>query len=209
MPGIGANAPLGGIAKGIAKASIDQGVPFILGSPLGASPVLGWDMSSWAFGLQSCVKSLPLYFGAHGFGFPFTLGNYRIGMIPACGPVPACLPGLPAALPAIGANAPLGGIAKGIAKASVDQGVPFILGSPLGASPVLGWDMSSWAFGLQSCVKSLPLYFGAHGFGFPFTLGNYRIGMIPACGPVPACLPGLPAALPAIGANAPLGGIAK
>jgi hypothetical protein len=91
----------------------------------------------------------------------------------------------------------------------VDQGVPFILGSPLGASPVLGWDMSSWAFGLQSCVKSLPLYFGAHGFGFPFTLGNYRIGMIPACGPVPACLPGLPAALPAIGANAPLGGIAK
>ncbi|WP_193763060.1 hypothetical protein [Methanocella paludicola] len=213
LPAIGANAPLGGIAKGIAKASVDQGVPFILGSPLGASPVLGWDVSSWAFGLQSCVRSLPLYFGAHGFGFPFTLGNYRIGMIPSCGlpcgiPAPACLP---AALPAIGANAPLGGIAKGIAKASVDQGVPFILGSPLGASPVLGWDVSSWAFGLQSCVRSLPLYFGAHGFGFPFTLGNYRIGMIPSCGlpcgiPAPACLP---AALPAIGANAPLGGIAK
>jgi hypothetical protein len=120
-----------------------QGLPFILGSQLGCNPVLGWDMSSWAFGLQSCTRSLPLYFGAHGFGFPFTIGNYRIGMTP-------CL-----------------------------QGLPFILGSQLGCNPVLGWDMSSWAFGLQSCTRSLPLYFGAHGFGFPFTIGNYRIGMTP------------------------------
>ena len=120
-----------------------QGLPFILGSQLGCSPVLGWDMSSWAFGLGSCTRSLPLYFGAHGFGFPFTIGNYRIGLTP-------CL-----------------------------QGLPFILGSQLGCSPVLGWDMSSWAFGLGSCTRSLPLYFGAHGFGFPFTIGNYRIGLTP------------------------------
>jgi hypothetical protein len=60
-----------------------QPLPFILGSPLGCSPVLGWDVSSWAFGLQSCTRSLPLYFNAHGFGFPFSLGNYRIGLIPA------------------------------------------------------------------------------------------------------------------------------
>ncbi len=172
-------------------------------------------------------------FGAFGgWGFPFNCGfapfgvgafpfNWRLGggfgPFPLLGsnfPFSPCFMGgcgVPGAsyMPAVGANAPLGGIAKGIAKASVAQGVPFILGSPLGASPVLGWDVSSWAFGLQSCVKSLPLYFGAHGFGFPFTLGNYRIGMIPSCGVpcgVPACLP---AGIPTIGANAPLGGLAK
>jgi len=83
-----------------------QALPFILGSSRGCSPVLGWDASPWAFGLQSCVRSLPLYFNAHGFGFPFTLGNYRIGFTPYCGlpcPAPACLP---AALPA--ANAAIG-----------------------------------------------------------------------------------------------------
>jgi hypothetical protein len=60
-----------------------QAVPFIIGSELGGCPTLGWDISPWAFGVQSCTRSLPLYFGAHGFGFPFTLGNYRIGLIPA------------------------------------------------------------------------------------------------------------------------------
>ncbi len=63
---------------------IYQGIPFILGGEIGGPPVLGWDVSPWAFGVQSCVRSLPLYFGAHGFGFPFTLGNYRIGVIPSC-----------------------------------------------------------------------------------------------------------------------------
>ncbi len=120
-----------------------QGLPFILGSPLGCPPVLGWDVSPWAFGVQSCTRSLPLYFGAHGFGFPFSIGNFRIGLTPTL------------------------------------QGLPFILGSELGCAPVLGWDMSSWAFGVQSCTRSLPLYFGAHGFGFPFSIGNFRIGMTP------------------------------
>jgi hypothetical protein len=211
MPMIGANAPLGGLAKGIAKASIDQAVPFILGSPLGGSPLLGFGMTPWAFGTQSCVNNFPLYLGAHGFGFPFTLGNYRIGFTPSCG-LPCAPPCLPAAIPAIppmGANAPLGGLAKGIAKASIDQAVPFILGSPLGGSPLLGFGMTPWAFGTQSCVNNFPLYLGAHGFGFPFTLGNYRIGFTPSCGLpcappcLPGCLPGLSGAPIIGGANAP------
>jgi hypothetical protein len=180
-----------------------QPLPFILGSQLGCRPVLGWDVSPWAFGLQSCVRSLPLYFGAHGFGFPFSLGNYRIGLIPSCGcpgPIPVPVP-VPAAIP-VGVNAPIAvnsplaanapvaanmpamGIQKaigGLAKISTDQPLSFILGSQLGCRPCLGWDVSPWAFGLQSCVRSLPLYFGAHGFGFPFSLGNYRIGLIPSC----------------------------
>ena len=63
---------------------IYQGIPSNLGGEIGGPPVLGWDVAPWAFGVQSCVRSLPLYFGAHGFGFPFTLGNYRIGVIPSC-----------------------------------------------------------------------------------------------------------------------------
>jgi len=94
-----------------------QSLPFILGSPLGCSPVLGWDASPWAFGLQSCVRSLPLYFGAHGFGFPFTLGNYRIGLIPSCCCGPAAVP---VPVPACGGIPPVaGGLAKGIPNAAV------------------------------------------------------------------------------------------
>ena len=68
----------------LSSFGICQGIPFILGSETGGCPVLGWDVAPWAFGMQSCVRSLPMYFGAHGFGFPFTLGNYRIGLIPSC-----------------------------------------------------------------------------------------------------------------------------
>ncbi len=60
-----------------------QPIPFILGGEIAGPPVLGWDMSPWAFGSQSCVTSLPLYFNAHGFGFPMTLGNFRIGLMPS------------------------------------------------------------------------------------------------------------------------------
>jgi len=72
-------------------ASIGKSMPFILGSELGGPPILGWNMAPWAFGTQSCVTSLPLYFGAHGYGFPMSLGSYRIGFIPSCG-VPMCGP---------------------------------------------------------------------------------------------------------------------
>jgi len=187
--------------------------------PASAAVIGGAGISATA---ASTFAATSAGFGAFGgWGFPFNWGfaPFGVGCWPfnwalggGFGPFPLlawnqfspCFMGGcgitgPAAMPAIGANAPLGGIAKGVAKASVAQGVPFILGSPLGAAPVLGWDTSSWAFGLQSCVRSLPLYFGAHGFGFPFTLGNYRIGMIPGCG-LPCPAPCLPAALPAANA---------
>ncbi|AFD00128.1 hypothetical protein Mtc_1374 [Methanocella conradii HZ254] len=156
---------------------IYQSLPFIIGSELGGRPVLGWDVAPWAFGLQSCVRSLPLYFNAHGFGFPKSLGNWKFCLTPpVCpAPIPAIAP--VASLPVAGIGA---GIGKGISKAAVGQAVPFIIGSELGGRPVLGWDVAPWAFGLQSCVRSLPLYFNAHGFGFPFSLGNYRIGFIPS-----------------------------
>jgi hypothetical protein len=168
-----------------------QAVPFITGCEVGGPPVLGWDVSPWAFGLQSCVRSLPLYFNAHGFGFPKSLGNWRFSLVP-----PLCAPPIPAIAPI--ANAPLGGLSKGIMKAAVDQAVPFITGCEVGGPPVLGWDVSPWAFGLQSCVRSLPLYFNAHGFGFPKSLGNWRFSLVP-----PLCAPPLPAIAPI--ANAPLG----
>jgi hypothetical protein len=150
-----------------------QPMPFIIGSELGGRPVLGWDASPWAFGLQSCIRSLPLYFNAHGFGFPKSIGNWRFCLTP--GTLSAPIPALPPM-----AGLPVSGIGKGIAKAAVDEPVPFIIGSELGGCPALGWNVAPWAFGLQSCVRSLPLYFNAHGFGFPFSLGNYRIGFIPS-----------------------------
>jgi hypothetical protein len=60
-----------------------QPIPFILGGEIAGPPALGWGMPPWAFGSPCDVTSLPLYFNAHGFGFPMTLGNYRIGLIPS------------------------------------------------------------------------------------------------------------------------------
>jgi hypothetical protein len=164
----------------------------------------------------SSFSASSIGFGSFGgFGFPFNWGfvpfglgcfpfNWRLGG--GFGPFPlfgfgglgSCFSGC--GIPAIGA--PLGGLAKGIAKASVDQAVPFIVGSPLGGAPVLGWGMSSWAYGAPNCAGNLPLYFGAHGFGFPFTLGNWRLSFTPGgCG-LPCPAPCLPACAPL---GAPLG----
>jgi hypothetical protein len=184
-----------------------------------------------ATSLSSFSASSTSFGSFGGFGFPFNWGfiPFGVGNFPfnwalggGFGPFPLLntfgggfgglcggLCGLPASMPMIGANVPLGGLAKGIAKASIDQAVPFILGSPLGGSPLLGLDMTAWAFGTQRCVNNFPLYLGAHGFGFPFTLGNYRIGFTPSCGLpcappcLPGCLPGLSGAPLLGGANAP------
>ena len=59
-----------------------QPIPFMLGGDIAGPPMLGWDMPPWAFGSPCGVTSLPLYFNAHGFGFPMTLGNFRIGLVP-------------------------------------------------------------------------------------------------------------------------------
>jgi len=60
-----------------------QPIPFILGGEITGPLILGWNMPPWAFGSQCDVSSLPLYFNAHGFGFPMTLGNFRIGLMPS------------------------------------------------------------------------------------------------------------------------------
>jgi hypothetical protein len=77
MAGVGAHS------SGLNLLGCYQPIPFILGGEIAGPPALGWNMPPWAFGSQSCVTSLPLYFNAHGFGFPMTLGNYRIGLMPS------------------------------------------------------------------------------------------------------------------------------
>ncbi len=183
--------------------------------------------SSTSFGAFGGFGGFSGFGGFGGFAFPFNWGfvpfgvgpwpfNWALGggvgpfpllgwnrFSPGCfGTIGCGLGGLaPNAAPI--ANAPLGGIGKGLAKTAVAQALPFITGSPLGGAPVLGWDVSPWAFGLQSCVRSLPLYFGAYGFGFPFSLGNWRVSLIPPlCAPpcAPLCAP-----LTAPIANAPMG----
>jgi len=58
-----------------------QGLPFIMGNP-GFCPGPGFGVTPWAFGLGGCVRSMPLFFGAHGFGFPFTFGGITASLIP-------------------------------------------------------------------------------------------------------------------------------
>ncbi|WP_424357430.1 hypothetical protein [Methanocella sp. MCL-LM] len=139
-----------------------QGLPFILGSP-GGCVGPGFGVTPWMFGLGGCTKSAPLFFGAHGFGFPFTLGGIAASLIP-----PVCAPPIPAALPACLPAA-----------TAVCQGLPFILGSA-GGCVGPGFGVTPWMFGLGGCTNSAPLFFGAHGFGFPFTLGGIATSLIPA-----------------------------
>ncbi len=136
-----------------------QGLPFILGT-MGGCAGPGYNVAPWAFGLGGCVKSLPLYFGAHGFGFPFTFPGFGASLIPPVGGL------IPAAIPAA------------LSATSVCQGLPFILGT-MGGCAGPGYNVAPWAFGLGGCVKSLPLYFGAHGFGFPFTFPGFGASLIP------------------------------
>jgi hypothetical protein len=75
-------AGAGALSLGLDLMGYYQPIPFILGGEIAGPPVLGWNMPPWAFGSQCDVASLPLYFNAHGFGFPMTLGNYRIGLMP-------------------------------------------------------------------------------------------------------------------------------
>jgi hypothetical protein len=76
-------ASVGALSFSLNLLGCYQPIPFILGGEIAGPPALGWSMPPWAFGSQSYVTSLPLYFNAHGFGFPMTLGNYRIGLMPS------------------------------------------------------------------------------------------------------------------------------
>jgi hypothetical protein len=161
---------------------------------------------------------MPLFFGAHGFGFPFTLGGFGASLIPDCcgpaavpvpvpvpvpAPVPACLPAAPACAPAAVSAAPAA--VSNLISLATSAYMPFITGQELLCPLGPGFGITPWAFGLGGCTRSMPLFFGAHGFGFPFTLGGFGASLIPDCGPavvpvpvpvpapVPACLPAAPA----------------
>jgi hypothetical protein len=137
-----------------------QYLPFISGQQLATPLGPGFGITPWAFGLGGCTRSMPLFFGAHGFGFPFTLGGFGASLIPPCAPpVPALLP---ACLPA-----------------ATCQYLPFISGQQLACPLGPGFGITPWAFGLGGCTRSMPLFFGAHGFGFPFTLGGFAASLIP------------------------------
>jgi hypothetical protein len=136
-----------------------QYLPFISGQELACPLGPGFGITPWAFGLGGCVRSMPLFFGAHGFGFPFTLGGFGASLIPPVLPLPALLP---AVLPA-----------------ATCQYLPFISGQELACPLGPGFGITPWAFGLGGCVRSMPLFFGAHGFGFPFTLGGFGASLIP------------------------------
>jgi hypothetical protein len=129
-----------------------QALPFITGNFANIQGT-GFGVTPWAFGLGGCARSMPLFFGAHGFGFPFTLGNFGLSM-------PPFIPG--------------GGLPCGICLS-----LPFITGTSFGSIPGPGLGVTPWAFGLGGCARSMPLFFGAHGFGFPFTLGNIVYSMPP------------------------------
>ncbi len=72
----GAGAPT------LSIAGCYQSMPFLLGSGIAGPPGIAYSMPSWAPEPPCYVPSLPLYFNAHGWGFPLTLGNARIGLIP-------------------------------------------------------------------------------------------------------------------------------
>ena len=95
-----------------------QVLPFIYGREGGcAGP--GFGITPWAFGLGGCVRSMPLFFGAHGFGFPFSLGNFGLSLPPTM-----CLG--PAAAPCgLGVGAPCG-LGAGVIGAGV--GAPITAG---------------------------------------------------------------------------------
>jgi hypothetical protein len=59
-----------------------QYLPFITGQELVPPLGPGFGVTPWAFGLGATVRSLPLFFGAHGFGFPFTLGGFGASLAP-------------------------------------------------------------------------------------------------------------------------------
>ncbi len=122
--------------------------------------VPGLGVTPWAFGLGATVRSLPLFFGAHGFGFPFTLGGFGVSM------PPTLTIGAPVIPPVLGSI-------------STCQVLPFFAGSEYACPMGPGLGITPWAFGLGATVRSLPLFFGAHGFGFPFTLGGFGVSMPP------------------------------
>ncbi len=58
-------------------------IPLMPGGVIAGPPDMGWNMPRWAISSPGCSASPPLFFNAHGFGFPMSIGNYRIGLVPA------------------------------------------------------------------------------------------------------------------------------
>jgi hypothetical protein len=138
-----------------------------------------------ASSLTSAVSSTATAagFGAFGgFGFPFNWGFSRFGI----GAFPFNW-GLGAGLGTFGLGwhqfSPCFGAGSFFSPCFLGglgcfQGLPFIMGT-MGGCAGPGFGVAPWAFGLGGCTQSAPLYFGAHGFGFPFTFPGFGVSLIP------------------------------
>lgn len=157
-----------------ASAQISAGIGSSIGTAAGISSASLLSATSAGFGLGG--------FGTFGgFGFPFNWGfnQFGIGAFPfnwclGAGFGPFGL-GWNQFSPCFGAGSFFSPCFLG----STCQFLPFITGSPLACPLGPGWGITPWAFGLGGCTSSMPLFFGAHGFGFPFTLGGFAASLIP------------------------------
>jgi hypothetical protein len=176
-----------------ASAAIGAGIGTSVGTAAGISSASSFSATSAGIGLGGIgLGGIGLGgFGAFGgFGFPFNWGFSQFGI----GAFPFNW-GLGAGLGALGLGwnhfSPCFGAGSFFSPCflgSTCQALPFIMGNE-GWCRGPGFGVTPWAFGLGGCVRSMPLFFGAHGFGFPFTLGGFGASLIPpVCAPVPACL---------------------
>ena len=178
-------------------AGIGAGIGTRVGTAAGISSVSS--ISAGAAGIG--IGGIGGGFGAFGgFGFPFNWGFSQLGI--------GCFPfnwGLGAGLGPLGLGwnhfTPGFGSANFFSPCFAGctcQALPFITGKELACPLGPGFGVTPWAFGLGGCVRSMPLFFGAHGFGFPFSLGGFGASLLPSgcCGPVPVPVP-VPACQPA------------
>jgi hypothetical protein len=189
-----------------ASAAIGAGVGAGIGTAAGIASASSFSATAAGIGLGGIgLGGIGLGgFGAFGgFGFPFNWGfsQFGIGGFPfnwglGAGLGPFGL-GWNHFSPCFGAGSFFSPCFLG----STCQYLPFISGQELACPLGPGFGVTPWAFGLGGCVRSMPLFFGAHGFGFPFTLGGFAASLIPPVPPlppvIPACLPAAPAAIPA------------
>lgn len=128
-------------------------------------------------GIAAASSTTAAGFGAFGgFGFPFNWGFSQLGI----GGFPFNW-GLGAGFGPMGLGwnhfSPGFGCGNFFSPCFL-QPLPFILGTA-GPCAGPGFGVTPWAFGLGGCQRSMPLYFGAHGFGFPFTFPGWGASLLP------------------------------
>ncbi len=159
-----------------ASAAIGAGI----GAGIGTAAGLGISSAS-SFSATAAGIGIGGFGAFGGFGFPFNWGFSQFGI----GPFPFNW-GLGAGFGPFGLGwshfSPCFGAGSFFSPCflgSTCQFVPFISGSELACPLGPGFGITPWAFGLGGCTRSMPLFFGAHGFGFPFTLGGFASSLIP------------------------------